>query len=62
MLKEWRDAKTPKMSQRELGERLGLSSTKVSDYETGRKKPGLGTAVAIKKVTRIPVTAWLEGA
>lgn len=47
------------LSQREVAEMLGISNNEVSDYENGRKTPGLERAVKIEKVLGVPCEVWV---
>lgn len=55
-LREWRDGRG--LSQAAAGALLGLSSSRVSDIEHGRRTPGLRLAVRIQRVTGIEPSGW----
>lgn len=44
--------------QQEAAVYLGLHSTEVSMYLSGRRTPGLDTAIQIERRAGIPVEAW----
>jgi len=54
-LKIKRARKESKMSQRELGEALGVSDKAISSYESGRAVPRLNTLQKLAKITHRPV-------
>lgn len=60
LLRRWRERNN--LSQRALSVKLDISSTEVSAYETGLKRPGLDRAFAIEDVTGIPARAWRSSA
>ncbi len=43
------------MSQRELAQRLGVSSAAIGMYETGKRNPPLKKALEMAKIFNIPV-------
>lgn len=43
------------MSQRELAKRLHISSGTIGMYESGKRTPPLGRAIAIAKLFNVPV-------
>jgi transcriptional regulator with XRE-family HTH domain len=49
------------MKQKDLAERLGVHQTTVSSWRLGRVGD-LEVALAIEKVTSVPVAAWAEEA
>lgn len=59
LLRAWMSAHG--MKQKDLAERLGVHQTTVSSWRLGRVGD-LEVAVAIQKVTGVPVTAWAEEA
>lgn len=48
-----------KLNQRELAVLLGIHFTHVNQILSGRRTPGLASAVAIERITGIPTGAWL---
>lgn len=50
-----RARKESKMSQKELGESLGVSDKAISSYESGRAVPRLKTLQKLAKITHRPV-------
>lgn len=50
-----RARKESKMSQRELGDALGVSDKAISSYESGRAVPRLNTLQKLAKITHRPV-------
>jgi transcriptional regulator with XRE-family HTH domain len=56
-LKDWMHRR--RFLQREAGEHLGFDYTFVSQLVNGHRTPGLENAVAIERLTGIPVEAWL---
>ena len=46
-------------SQKQVAEFLHMSVQELSDYERGRRTPGLRRAVAIEHWLDIPVQAWV---
>lgn len=53
LLREWRGERT----QIEASALLGVSQTALSDYESGKKIPGLDVAFRIEEVTKRRVRA-----
>lgn len=45
-LAEWRDAHRPTLTQKTLGERLGISDVTVSRWETGERRPDINAIAA----------------
>lgn len=66
MLKAWRTANA--LSQKQAAERAEMSQSIWSDYENGRKQPGIDQAMRIEVVTTdpatgvvaIPLASWAE--
>lgn len=54
-LKVKRARKDSRMSQKELGEALGISDKAISSYEQGRAAPPLKTIQKLAKITKKPV-------
>lgn len=50
-----------KMSQKELGEALGISDKAISSYEQGRAFPPLKTIQKLAKITHKPVSYFTSG-
>jgi len=48
--------KESKMSQKELGEALGVSDKAISSYESGRATPPLQTLQRLAKITQRPIS------
>ena len=48
--------KESKMSQKELGETLGISDKAISSYESGRATPPLSTLQRMAKITHRPMS------
>lgn len=59
-LREWRYENG--VTQRDLGAQVGAYALSISQYELGKKRPGIDAAVALERVTGIPVAAWTEDA
>ena len=55
-LRECREAMDK--TQRELAEYLGFSSSEISDYETGLRRPGLKRALEMEKKIGLPAEVW----
>jgi len=53
-LKTYRETRTPKMSQAELAERLGVARLTVLRWENGDRKIGPSIIPAVTKETGIP--------
>lgn len=49
-----------KLTQAQLAERVGVSTTTISDYERGEKKPGINTAVKLSHALEVNLD-WLCG-
>jgi transcriptional regulator with XRE-family HTH domain len=49
------------MSQKELGDSLGISDKAVSSYEQSRATPPLGTLQKIAKITHKPISYFTSG-
>ena len=49
-----------KLTQAELSERVGVSTTTISDYERGDKQPGINTAVKLSHALKVNLD-WLCG-
>lgn len=47
------------VNQREAAEILEMDHTFLNGILTGRRSPGLATAVAIERRTGVPVEAWM---
>lgn len=45
-LAEWREAHLPTLTQKALGERLGVSDVTVSRWETGERRPDINVIAA----------------
>jgi transcriptional regulator with XRE-family HTH domain len=45
-LAEWREAHKPTLTQKALGERLGVSDVTVSRWETGERRPDINVIAA----------------
>lgn len=56
LLRAWRQAEG--LTQAQAAERLDLLQSRVSEYETGKVRPDLDTAVRIERLTQIPPSAW----
>lgn len=54
---QWLDRS--KLNQREAAVLLGMHFTHLNQILSGRRTPGLATAVQIEQVTGIAVEAWL---
>lgn len=48
------------MTQTELGERVGLTTSAISDIESGRTKPSFDSAIALAQVFGRPVEEVFE--
>ena len=59
-LKKWRADND--VTQRDLAVKVGAYALSISQYELGKKRPGIDAAVALERVTGIPVAAWTEDA
>jgi DNA-binding XRE family transcriptional regulator len=57
-LREWRESLS--YSQAEAAVALGVDQTTISCWERGDRTPGLRLAIAIRKVTGIPVESWSQ--
>jgi len=57
---QWLDKS--QLNQREAARLLGVHYTHVNQILSGRRLPGLANAVAIERVTGIPVGAWVPTA
>ena len=55
-LKDWMHRR--RFMQREAAEYFGWDETYVSQLVNGRRSPGLENAIAIERLTGIPVEAW----
>ena len=54
--------KTKKLTQCAMAKWLGVSQSCLSDWEVGRRRPGLQLGTRIAKLTKIPVAKWFEDA
>lgn len=43
------------MSQRELAQKVGVSSAAIGMYETGKRRPSLNRAITIAQIFNIPI-------
>lgn len=52
------------LTQVQMAERLGVSQSCLSDWELGRKRPGLKLGTHIAKATKgkVPVASWFQPA
>lgn len=57
-IRKWRERNG--VSQRELAQRLAISATEISDYEAGRRVPGLARAFALERVTGVDAELWVD--
>ncbi len=60
LFRAWRERKG--LTQKQVADRLGVSTTAVCDWENGKKVPRLGSLDAIERVTgrAVRVRAWLS--
>jgi transcriptional regulator with XRE-family HTH domain len=58
-LRHWRRNRA--YTQLELGALIGVASTVISDFELGRRRPGLEVAFRIEDATGIDARAWIGG-
>ena len=49
------------LSQRQLGELLGISRIRISEYETGLKRPRLDRLQRIARILGVQVDDFLDG-
>lgn len=59
-LREWRLTAAQRITQADMGARIGVDLPRYNAYENGRARPGLDHAVGIKNITGIEVDAWTE--
>lgn len=52
--------KKAKLTQKELGEKLGVSQVMIAQYENGTRKPKFETLQKIANATKIPVNYFIE--
>src|SRR5262245_37920310 len=57
LLADWMNSRG--LNQREAADELGLHWTQLNKILLETRRPGLATAVAIERVTGIPVKAWM---
>lgn len=60
LLRIWRAAQQPSISQNELADRLGVSGGRIGQLETGGPSPGLELATRIEELTGIAATSWVR--
>ncbi len=61
LLREWREAQVPKVTQDDLGLLIGRSGTYVRKLENGQLPFTVALAVSVSQVTSIPISALLTG-
>jgi transcriptional regulator with XRE-family HTH domain len=61
-VRKWRQAVQPPMTQRELADKIDVTSGFLAHVETGRTLPGVRTLVAIAKALGIPLHDVLRAA
>jgi transcriptional regulator with XRE-family HTH domain len=59
-LRRWRQRESH--TQKYVGDRIGCYPSQIADYESGKRRPGLETLIAIQKLTagEVTVEAWAE--
>ncbi len=57
-LRDWMERR--EFKQREAAKYLQFDETQMSSFLSGRRSPGLTTAVRIERLTGIPVEAWMS--
>jgi transcriptional regulator with XRE-family HTH domain len=60
VLRRWRLESSERITQAEMGARIGVDLPRYNAYENGRARPGLDHAVAIKNITGVSVDLWTE--
>ena len=61
-VRQWRQAVQPPMTQRELAEKIDVTSGFLAHVETGRTLPGVRTLVAIARALGVPLHDVLRAA
>lgn len=62
MVRRWRQAVRPPMTQRELADKIDVTSGFLAHVETGRTLPGVRTLVAISRALGVPLHDVLRAA
>ena len=62
LVRQWRQAVRPPMTQRELAEKIEVTSGFLAHVETGRTLPGVRTLVAISRALGVPLHDVLRAA
>lgn len=58
LLRAWRDAQSPRVTQFALSIKTGIEPQSISSYERGASLPSRRHAVTLHDVTGVPVGAW----
>lgn len=61
-VRQWRQAVQPPMTQRELADKIDVTSGFLAHVETGRTLPGVRTLVAISRALGVPLHDVLRAA
>ncbi len=61
-VRQWRQAVQPPMTQRELADKIDVTSGFLAHVETGRTLPGVRTLVAISRTLGVPLHDVLRAA
>jgi len=61
-VRQWRQAVQPPMTQRELAEKIDVTSGFLAHVETGRTLPGVRTLVAMSRALGVPLHDVLRAA
>ena len=59
LLKRWREAQDPKVSQAELARRIGCDGSTLRHFELGRSELSLAMAIAVAGETGLPLSTLL---
>jgi len=60
LVRQWRESQTPKVSQRELGERCGIDGSSIRHYEIRRHRLTVASCLAVSRETGLPLSQILQ--